>query len=76
MDRSKMIDFLTEKIFEESKDAGMYMEHSVACSDTTIKSTLNKIAEDELNHQKMLIKLLADIAKQGIMEVKNDGYVS
>ena len=63
MDKIKMIDFLTDKIFEESKDAGSYMEHAASCTDTTVSATLNKIAEDELNHQKLLIKLLANIAK-------------
>jgi len=63
MDKIKMIDFLTDKIFEESKDASSYMEHAASCSDATVTSTLNKIAEEELGHQKLLIKLLANIAK-------------
>lgn len=73
MDKAKMIDFLTEKIFEESKDAGSYMEHAASCTNTAATATLNKIAEDELNHQKMLIRLLADIAK-GSGEMSNNGY--
>lgn len=59
----KIIDFLTEKIFEESEDAGAYMEKASQCSNTTIKNTLNKIAREELEHQKWLINLLADVAK-------------
>jgi rubrerythrin len=50
MDKIKMIDFLTDKIFEESKDASSYMEHAASCSDATVTSTLNKIAEEELGH--------------------------
>jgi hypothetical protein len=37
LDKNKMIDYLTEKIFEESKDAGSYMEHAASCSNTTVK---------------------------------------
>lgn len=65
MDKVKIIDFLTDKIFEESKDASTYLEHAASCNNTTISATLNKIAEEELGHQKLLIKLLADIAKNG-----------
>ena len=65
MDKIKIIDFLTDKIFEESKDASVYLEHAASCNNTTITATLNKIAEEELGHQKLLIKLLADIAKNG-----------
>lgn len=67
MDKIKMIDFLTDKIFEESKDASSYTEHAASCSNSTVQATLNKIAEEELGHQKLLIKLLADIAKNGGM---------
>lgn len=63
LDKTKLVDFLTEKIFEESKDASAYVENATAYNSTTVKSTLNKIAEDEQQHQKMLIKLLGDIAK-------------
>lgn len=70
MDKIKLIDFLTEKIFEESKDANSYMEHGVVWEDAAVSATLNKIADEELGHQKLLIKLLADIAKNGITETK------
>lgn len=63
LDKTKLVDFLTEKIFEESKDASAYVEHASAYMDPTVKSTLNKIADEEQQHQKMLIKLLGDIAK-------------
>ena len=63
LDKAKLVDFLTEKIFEESKDASAYVEHAATWNNTTVKSTLNKIAEEEQQHQKMLIKLLGDIAK-------------
>lgn len=60
--KEKLIDFLTEKIFEESKDASAYTEQASIFS-SNVKTVLNKIAEEELGHQKLLIKLLADIAK-------------
>lgn len=63
MEKTKMIDFLTEKIFEEGADANIYIEHASSCGVANIKSTLSKIAEDELGHQRQLVKLLADIAK-------------
>ena len=63
LDKVKLVDFLTEKIFEESKDASTYVENATAWNNPTVKSTLNKIAEEEYVHQKMLIKLLGDIAK-------------
>lgn len=63
MDKSKLVDFLTEKIFEESKDAGAYIENASLYAIPAVRSTLNKIAEEEQMHQKMLIKLLGDIAK-------------
>lgn len=63
LDKTKLVDFLTEKIFEESKDAGAYAEHAAAYANTSVKSTLSKIADEEWVHQKMLIKLLGDIAK-------------
>lgn len=69
MDKIKTIDFLTDKIFEESKDASTYLERAASCNNATITATLNKIAEEELGHQKLLIKLLADIAKNGIEDV-------
>lgn len=63
MDRSKLIDFLTEKIFEESADANAYIEYSAGCQDSSIRSILSKIAEEELVHQKMLVKALSEMAK-------------
>lgn len=63
MDKNKLIDFLTEKIFEESSDANAYIEQASGCTNPSIKSILSKIAEDELGHQKMLVKALSDIAK-------------
>lgn len=63
MDKLKLVDFLTEKIFEESKDAGAYAENAALWNNLSAKSTLNKIADEEWQHQKMLIKLLGDIAK-------------
>ena len=74
LDKTKLVDFLTEKIFEESKDASAYVENATAYNNTTVKSTLNKIAEDEQQHQKLLIKLLGDIAK-GIGDERINGTV-
>ena len=74
MDKSKLVDFLTEKIFEESKDAGAYIENASLYTMPTVRSTLNKIAEEEQMHQKMLIKLLGDIAK-GIGDEHVNGTV-
>lgn len=74
LDKTKLVDFLTEKIFEESKDASAYIENATAWTSTMVKSTLNKIAEEEQQHQKMLIKLLGDIAK-GTEEGRINGTV-
>lgn len=64
MDKNKMIDFITDKIFEESKDATEYTEWASQCNNSNVKSTLLKIAEDETVHQKLLVKLLSDMAKR------------
>lgn len=63
MEKVKLIDFLTEKIFEEAMDANVYTEHAAGYDNPTVKSTLSKIADEEVNHQKLLVKLLAEIAK-------------
>lgn len=63
MDKNKLVDFLTDKIFEESKDASAYLEIAMAQQSTNIKSVLSNIADEEQQHQKALIKLLGDIAK-------------
>lgn len=63
MDKNKLVDFLTEKIFDESLDSSTYLEVATNQSNANIKSVLSDIAEEERQHQKVLIKLLGDIAK-------------
>ena len=62
---SGMIDFLVSRINEESGDAGVYMEWASKCNDPKTKEVLNTIANQELHHQKMLIDILAGMAKKG-----------
>ena len=63
LDKTKLVDFLTDKIFEESKDASAYVEHASEGYGAAVKSTLTKIADEEHQHEKLLIKLLGDLAK-------------
>ena len=60
-----LIDFLVTHINEESNDAGVYMEWASKCNEPKVKETLNTIANQELQHQKMLVDILANMAKKG-----------
>ena len=59
-----MIDFLVAQITEEAEDAGTYMEWAAKATDKTVKETLNNIGKQELGHQKMLIAILGNMAKE------------
>lgn len=59
-----MIEFLVSKINEEACDAGTYMEWAAVATDKTVKDTLNTIGKQELSHQKALIDILANMARE------------
>ena len=59
-----MIDFLVAQINEEAEDAGKYMEWAAVATDKKTKDTLNEIGKQELGHQKMLIDILGNMARE------------
>ena len=64
-DKMGMVDFLVSHIAEEANDAGTYMTWAAKCTDPKNKDTLNAIANQELQHQHMLVEILANMAREG-----------
>lgn len=67
--REKLVDFIVAKISEESDDYSVYSEWAASEAYRETASQMKQIAEDERKHRDCLIKMLAQIAKEGAPSV-------
>lgn len=65
----KLVDFIVKKIQEESDDYTVYAEWAANEAYHDAASQMKQIADDEKKHRDCLIKMLAQIAKEGAAHV-------
>lgn len=69
MTRDKLVDFIVQKIKEESEDYSAYAQMAADESYKNISEQMKQISEDEKKHHDCLIKMLATVAKEGGKDV-------
>lgn len=65
MTREDFVNFITEKIKEEESDYNTYAKYAADTSYQAAASQMKQIAEEEKKHRDCLIKILAEMAKNG-----------
>jgi len=65
----KLVDFIVRKIQEEADDYAVYAEWAASEAYRDTAAQMKQIADDEKKHHDCLIKMLAQIAKEGASHV-------